>query len=154
MKCAGSKCAGSGRQSRVVEDDSSRGPRSAVVRQSCNSLSRRNLSAFWPRLNLVLASPKPRGRICRLAVCNPAVSTEHLAPTRWAPFAGHGELVPLSIPSAAGHALVMHLQFNYRATEGATYRARKAHLRRRRSFISKNGAVHRDSRRVGESVDM
>jgi hypothetical protein len=45
-----------GRQSRVVEDDSSRGPWSAVVRQSCNSLSRRNLSAFWPRPSLEYAS--------------------------------------------------------------------------------------------------
>jgi hypothetical protein len=130
MKCAGSKCAGSGRQSRVVEDDSSRGPRSAVVRQSCNSLSRRNLSAFWPRLNLVLASPKPRGRICRLAVCNPAVSTEHLAPTRWAPFAGHGELVPLSIPSAAGHALgdalAIQLPSNGRSDVSSTKSTSKA----------------------------
>lgn len=68
-----------------------------MIRQSCNSLSRRNLSAFWPRLNLEDASVA--------AVCNPAVSRERLALTRRAPCAGNRELVPLSIPSAAGHAL-------------------------------------------------
>jgi hypothetical protein len=68
-----------------------------VVRQSCNSLSRRNLSAFWPRLNLEDASVA--------ALCNPAVSRERLALTRRAPCAADGELVPLSIPSAARHAL-------------------------------------------------